>query len=148
MPIRLSVLHPLMHDCDTSPTGYTSALYAAAPRAHSIYWVFVGLVGRSPLARQLGAFFGFCFFFCFFFLKTAGEWHGKRRERGHPPECSSARTEPGLSKAGSRASPASSGKRSPARNVCGSAQRSATAGGVPAPPKVCDALDNAVSIVV
>ena len=65
MPIRLSVLHPLMHDCDTSPTGYTSALYAAAPRAHSIYWVFVGLVGRSPLARQLGAFFGFCFFFAF-----------------------------------------------------------------------------------
>ena len=72
MPIRLSVLHPLMHDCDTSPTGYTSALYAAAPRAHSIYWVFVGLVGRSPLARQLGAFFGFCFFFAFFFSKRQG----------------------------------------------------------------------------
>lgn len=51
MPIRLSVLHPLMHDCDTSPTGYTSALYAAAPRApvaaRALLWLRAGS-GDTP----------------------------------------------------------------------------------------------------
>lgn len=137
MPIRLSVLHPLMHDCCPSPSEYTSALHASAPRApvaaRSLLWLRAGS-GDTPKVEQSA--------------------HRARREQGgeqgKPGERRQAQPGRRRSRSRGQAQPRETVRRPahPARTDCGSAQRSATAGGVPAPPKVCDALDNAVSTVV
>ena len=76
MPIRLSVLHPLMHDCCPSPPEHTSALYAAAPRAHLVHWVFLGVARSLSPRPPTWCLFWFLLFFCFFLLKMVGEGSG------------------------------------------------------------------------